>query len=563
MRFEEFEYLYYVLFSILALILILRLVKKQSNFLSSFQNNHFVSNISKNFNKLNWNVRPYLYGVGLVLGIIGLANPQMGFHSEKVVKSNTDIYIALDISTSMKAVDIAPDRLSKAKLYAAELISSLKGNNIGLIFFAGEAYLQMPLTSDHAAAIMMVNSADTEMAGLQGTDIGSVADLIKRANQQQGRSSNYLILITDGEDHEQKGIEAIAGLSETDLKTFVVAAGTEQGGYINLGNDYKKDPSTGAPILTKINLGYINEIAKAGKAKAYSMEDPSSIEKISDEVISKGKLKSTNKTINEYNSYFQICALITFFLFLLELILSKLNYFQNNRKKLGVKTLTFILILTSSLGNAQDNKTLNKGVQSYQKKNYIQAEEYFNKSKTKDKSGKSSYNLGNSQYKQEKYEDAIKSYEETENSSNQKLKSASKFNKGNARIKMQKYEEGIKDFKDALKQDPLDREAINNLLKAKMDLKKQQQKDQQKKNQNQQNQNNQDQEQNNNQSEKDNKDQKDNKNNNQPQQPQQSQTTHKDLSKNQALQMIEREEEKVQKKLKRNPNKETSPLKDW
>jgi Ca-activated chloride channel family protein len=515
----------------------------------------------------------WLYGLGLITGVFALANPQYGFHNEKVVKSNTDIYVALDISNSMKAEDLAPDRLTRAKQYATNLISRLKGNNIGLIFFAGEAYLQMPLTSDHAAAIMMVNAADMELAGLQGTDIASVASLIKRANQTQNRPSHYLVMITDGEDHEQQGVDAIADLSETGIKTFVIAAGTEQGGYINMGSDYKRDPATGSPILTKINLPYINELAKAGNGKAFSMEDESSISKIESEIQVRSSKETTSKTINQYNSFFQYFALITLIAFLVELLLSKYNYMKKGRSTLSILIFFSVSFLFANTNIYAQKKELKQGVQSYEKQDFISAEQKFSKAKSNDRSGKSAYNLGNSLYKQEKYEDAIKAYDEVENN-NPSLKQKSKFNSGNAKVKIQKYDEGIKDYKDALKNQSLDKDALNNLLKAKMDLHK-------KKQQDKENQSNKDNQKNNQQNQKQNKDQQDqnkeqkddpknqnnqdkkNQQNSQNQNKDQNPSTPKDLSKNQALQMIDREEEKVQKKLKRGSSKSETPQKDW
>jgi tetratricopeptide (TPR) repeat protein len=573
-RFEEVNYFIGIILVVIFLIIVNRVIQKQSHLSKTWEGNLFLSKLAQGMQNSKWPLRISLYGLGLFAGIIGLTNPQYGYHNEQVVKSSNDIFVGLDISNSMKAIDIAPDRLTKAKQYAADLITKLKGNNIGLIFFAGEAYMQMPLTSDYAAAVMMVNTADCEMAGLQGTDIGSVADLVTRANNKQAKPSNYLVLVTDGEDHDERGVAGISKLTEAGMKTFIVAAGTEKGGMISQNNDYKRDPITGEPIITKINLDYINQLAKAGQGRAFSLEDESSISTIVNAISSSAKSSSTMKSINEYNSYFQLFALLALLAFLIEYFISKKSYLIPLSKK--NLSLILVLLLATQLGIGQNKKDLSDGVNSYKRQKYQEAESKFKKAKETDKSGKAAYNLGNTLYKQGKYDDAVKSYEETAQiAPSQKLKSQAQFNKGNAKVQQQKFDEAIQDYKSSLKANGSDLAALNNLMKAKRDMKKQQEqqknKDQQnqdQQNQDQQNKNQPPQDQNKDQN-KDKEDQKDkdqnkdNKDQNKDQQPQQNQSTPKDLSKNQALQMIEREDEKVQKKLKRNPSKSGTPLKDW
>lgn len=205
--------------------------------------------------------------IGITLLCLAMTNPQYGYRKEKVERESADIFIALDISQSMLSEDLSPSRLDRAKKIAERLILDLKTERIGLIFFAGEAVLQMPLTTDYRTAAVFVRNASVQQAGVQGTDI---ADAIQKASKREDELDvvgRLLIIISDGEDHEGEAAALAKEAYEQGTTVFTVGVGTEAGGLIPMKyagqSDYLRDQS-GQPVRTKLNPTDLQVIAQAG-----------------------------------------------------------------------------------------------------------------------------------------------------------------------------------------------------------------------------------------------------------------------------------------------------------
>jgi len=155
--------------------------------------------------------------------VISLSNPQWATKREKVKAMSSDIFIALDISQSMMVRDVPPNRLERAKKLAENLILSLKGNRIGLIFFAGEAFVQMPLTSDYAAAMMFLKSANPGQIAAQGTAIVEAMDIADKSFIEDRNHQRAMIIITDGEDHDGAAIEKAAEIHQEGMTLLLMA----------------------------------------------------------------------------------------------------------------------------------------------------------------------------------------------------------------------------------------------------------------------------------------------------------------------------------------------------
>lgn len=182
---------------------------------------------------------------GLLLGayvllVIAFANPRIGSVTRKVKREGVDIYIALDISRSMWAKDVKPngiDRLEKARLFALKMINELKGNRIGLIFFAGEAFLQMPLTLDNNAPLLFLNEGLGDFEIMQGTAFEEVLGLAAKTgkdpkDEDQRNKQRALIILSDGEDHNKKGTNAAKSAKKNGVTTFCIAVGSEKGAIV-------------------------------------------------------------------------------------------------------------------------------------------------------------------------------------------------------------------------------------------------------------------------------------------------------------------------------------------
>lgn len=257
--------------------------------------------------------------------VVALANPQWGAKREKMSAKAADVFIALDISNSMLATDIAPNRLSRAKRLTEKLIEQLKGERIGLILFAGNAYLQMPLTLDYAAALMFVKTANTELAGTQGTIFSEVLALAEKSFPAEPGYKKILILITDGEDQEEGAVDKAKKAAENGLSIFTIGVGSVEGGFIPMdyGNreDYLRD-ETGQIVRTKVNFTLLKEMAEATGGLAFSANEENTMGEIMIEQIDKLQKRETEqRSFTEYESYFQPFILLALVLWLISLLI--------------------------------------------------------------------------------------------------------------------------------------------------------------------------------------------------------------------------------------------------
>ncbi|HFC01272.1 MAG TPA: VWA domain-containing protein, partial [Phaeodactylibacter sp.] len=247
--------------------------------------------------------------LGLSALIIGWANPQWGAKREKVKRKSVDVFIALDISESMLATDISPNRLERAKRFAQQLVEKLKGDRIGTIIFAGNAYLQMPLTTDYAAAKLFLKTANTRMAPTQGTAISEAIDLAEKSFEQNNKQHKAMVIISDGENHDEEALARAKEARENGMLIFTVGVGTPQGSLIpmevNGFRDYKKDKN-GQAVKTTINEQMLADLAAAGSGTYFNISDGEKIITALQERISKiEKQEFETRSFTEYESYFQ------------------------------------------------------------------------------------------------------------------------------------------------------------------------------------------------------------------------------------------------------------------
>lgn len=274
--------------------------------------------------KRKW-IKNILILLGLLFVLFAASNPQWGTKKEKIKAQSADIFIAFDISQSMMAQDISPSRLERAKRFTEKLIRNLKGDRVGLIYFAGDAYLQMPLTNDYAAAELFVKSANPNLAGTQGTAIDEAIDLAMKAYEEDVKHQRALIIISDGEDHDEDAISMAKEGADAGLVIYTIGVGTETGAYIPFVNrgrtEFKKDQE-GAPVMSKLNIPNLQEIARNGGGEFYLVnQGEDGIKDLKDRLSRLQKREVEQKSFSEFNSYFQWFLGIGFLLLLLEWIL--------------------------------------------------------------------------------------------------------------------------------------------------------------------------------------------------------------------------------------------------
>lgn len=201
----------------------------------------------------------------MALMALALTQPQWGYEWEELRQEGVDIIIAIDVSNSMLAGDIKPNRLERAKRKVSDLLQMLDGDRVGLVAFAGTSYLQCPLTLDYAAAAIFLDSIDTDLIPVQGTAIGHAIRTATRAFSQTERKSKALILITDGEDHEGKAMSAAKEAGEQGIIIFTIGIGQEMGApmpSLKSGRGFKKDKS-GEVVVSRLNETLLQKISLA------------------------------------------------------------------------------------------------------------------------------------------------------------------------------------------------------------------------------------------------------------------------------------------------------------
>jgi Ca-activated chloride channel family protein len=265
----------------------------------------------------------FVFAIGGIA--IALANPQFGGRKEKVTARSSDIFIALDISNSMLAQDISPSRLERAKRFCTRLIRSLKGERIGLILFAGNAYLQMPLTGDYAASELFVSAASTDQAGTQGTSFANAITLARDAFEPDADHQKALIIISDGEDHEEEAEVAAREAAAENIVIFNIAVGTEEGAFIpilNRGREEFKVDENGEPVRSSVNLKFMADIAESSGGKFYLIEQEKAvIEDIQLQIAKLEKKEVEERSFTDFSSYFQYFLLAAMLLLVIEYLL--------------------------------------------------------------------------------------------------------------------------------------------------------------------------------------------------------------------------------------------------
>ena len=239
---------------------------------------------------------------------IAIANPRWGEKSRSQTQKAADVMIALDISKSMLAADIRPNRLIRSRLFAQELIKKLAGNRVGLLFFAGEAYLSMPLSTDYQTVTSLLAEADPESYSVQGTAIDAVVELAKKSFDPSPGAGRALVIITDGEDHEEDPRDAVENaFNDNGIVTFMVGAGTEAGAQIPMPGGTALQDESGKPVVSKLGINLISDLAKAGQgADPFFLDDTNNpAQRLADAINTLEKRDISIRSIDEKNSYYQ------------------------------------------------------------------------------------------------------------------------------------------------------------------------------------------------------------------------------------------------------------------
>ena len=271
-----------------------------------------------------------LYFFAIIFLFLGLANLQFGTKLEEVKREGVDLMIALDVSNSMLAEDLSPNRLERSKRAIYQLIEKLHNDRLGIIVFAGDAYVQLPITTDYSSAKLFLETIGTDIVPTQGTSIGSAINLAMESFDFENGTSKSIIVITDGENHEDDANTAAKEAVSEDVRVHTIGMGSEKGGPIPIYKngaqiDFRKD-NTGNTVVTKLNENMLKEIAASGNGSYVRANNANAgLNIIMDEIDKMEKKEFGSKSFKDYEDRFQLFLIIA-------LILIVIEYFISNRR---------------------------------------------------------------------------------------------------------------------------------------------------------------------------------------------------------------------------------------
>ncbi len=328
-RFAHIFYLYGLLLIPVFVIVFWAMIKWRKKVLDIFGESSVISQLMPDISKSRPVFKFVLLLIAYFFLIIGIADPQVGSKFEKAKRKGVDLVIALDVSNSMLARDIQPDRLTRAKQAISKLIDNLDNDRISIIVFAGKPFVQLPMTSDYAAAKMFVSTINTEIMPVQGTAIGSAMALAEKCfgEKNSGKRNRALIIITDGENHEDDAVSAAKYLSEEGIFVHTIGMGSADGAPIPLANNRFKTDKDGNTIVTKLDEVLLQQIAAAGNG-IYVRASTSDVglSKIFDRLDKMDKTEYESKLFSDYEDRFQyFIGLSLIFLFVEVFIFERKN----------------------------------------------------------------------------------------------------------------------------------------------------------------------------------------------------------------------------------------------
>ena len=497
LSFQHIEYLIALAVIPLLLILYFFVLNWKKRTIKKIGDAALVKEIIKNYNPQKFALKFLFVLLAIASGVFALANLRSPKGMEQVSRNGIDVMIALDVSKSMLAQDIKPNRLERAKQAISKLIDKLDNDRIGIVVFAGRAYLQMPLTGDHGAAKMYLSSASTDIVPTQGTVISDALKMCYASFNSKEKKYKAVVLISDGEDHDEGALKIAAQMADEGIAINTVGIGSPQGSTIidELTNQPKQDVN-GNTVITKLNEEELMKIAEKGKGSYQLFTNADElVAGLEAQLGSMDQRTVTEDSLVNYKNFFPYFLMLALILLVVELFISERKSVGNWQLAIGKASkkkaaalpvasclLPVVCCLLPFTSNAQNEKALiKKGNEAYEKKEYDNAITQYQQAIVKNPDNPTAnYNLGNALYKNKKVDEAVQAYDEAVSKASSKAdKSKSFYNKGVVLQNNKKLPECIDAYKNALKLNPQDEDARQNLQKALQQQKQDQQKEKQ------------------------------------------------------------------------------------
>lgn len=580
-KFANPEYLYLlILLPVMVAVYLFSGIRRRRN-LKLYGEPELLARLMPEVSGFRPSLKFWLTATAFAFSCIVLARPQFGTKQETVTRSGIETIIALDVSNSMLADDVAPSRLAKSKRIISNLVDQMKDDKIGMIVFAGDAFVQLPITSDFISAKVFLSSISPQLVARQGTDIKAAIDLAMRSFTPNEGVGKAIIVITDGENHEGGAVEAAKAAAEKGYVVHVMGVGSTSGSPIpgERNGEFRKDKD-GNVIVTRMNEQMCQEIAQAGSGSYFYVDNSNAAEKALQKELDKLAKSDVETTIfTEFDEQFRVFAWIVLILLAIDLAISE----SRNPRLRNISLFKMILVLLALVpvgASAQrtDREYVRKGNHAFADSSYVKAEENYLRAIDQNSSSvEATYNLGNAYLHQQKAQEAAEQYQKTitlqelkqrelisSGASEKELKECKEktamayHNLGVMFQASEDYQKAVSAYQQALRNNPADQETRYNMILAMEQLKKQQQQEQEQDQNGQQDKEDQQQEQDQNQ--------QNDQQQEQQQQPQQQQN--QDMSKENAEQLLKAAmqdeqdvQERVQQKMQVQPKKKLD--KDW
>lgn len=480
MRFAQPHILWFLLLLPALVFVAWRANRKRAELMARFIGSRLLPGLTHGLSPARRRLRFALFLAALIAAILALARPQWGFTWEEARLRGLDIVVAIDTSKSMLAEDIAPNRLARAKLAALDLLRAARTDRLGLVAFAGTAFLQCPLTIDEEVFRQSLEALDVNVIPQGGT---ALAEAIQTALTafKEGDNHRILVLFSDGEDHDSGAVDAARKAAESGLRIYTIGVGTPEGELLRIKTpagttDYIRDEQ-GNVVKSRLNEDLLRQVAGATEGGFYlPLRGARTIETLYSEALSKlPKADRQAKLVKRYHERFHWPLGIAIALLIAEMLLpeavrprkrSTATSFTTTAPVRRVLALAFVLALAPFAARAASPST---ALREYRSGNYREAQqEYEQLRKRNTEDPRLNFNSGAAAYRDGKFDDATKRFGEALNSPDLQLQESAYYNRGNSYYylgeqdptkRSEAWKKSLQDFQSALKLNPKDQDA--------------------------------------------------------------------------------------------------------
>ena len=463
--------------------------RKRKSTLKKLLDFKLLEQLSPTFNRRALLRRYILLSIAIIFFVFALARPQWGEEQKTVQRKGIDVVFLLDTSLSMLTEDVKPNRITKARLLIDTFLKKLKGDRVGLVTFAGSAFLQSPLTLDYSAFKLFLDASGVGIIPEQGTDLKEALHIAINAFPGKSKKHKAIIVLSDGEDHQKNTAKIAKYAKKEGIKVYAIGIGTKQGAPIPLRAEkgkvsgYKRD-SSGEIVISRLHDKVLKEVAKAGGG-AYYIATPTEqeVNLILRNLQSMGKRELKEQRIALKEEKFQIFILLG----LLCLILEDLVRSSIRRRHMpnGAVLAILCLLWLSQSGFSLDSlaDSTKKGNNLYKDQKYTEALEAYRKERVKNPDNPElQYNIGSALYKTKNFQESKYQLDSVAKKAKEKpLQSKTYYNLGNAQYRLGNIDQAIKHYEKAIELNPNDIDAKFNYELLKKKKEEQQKKEDQKK----------------------------------------------------------------------------------